>query len=58
MKERLPLAEVQLRSPIYDPSKILCIGLNYKDHATESKMAVPKGLSPAPPVLASPPLIS
>ena len=40
---RIPLHEVRLRAPISDPSKILCIGLNYRDHATESKMQLPKG---------------
>jgi 2,4-didehydro-3-deoxy-L-rhamnonate hydrolase len=29
-------------SPIARPSKIVCIGLNYKDHAAESKMDLPK----------------
>jgi 2-keto-4-pentenoate hydratase/2-oxohepta-3-ene-1,7-dioic acid hydratase in catechol pathway len=31
----------RLGSAIARPSKIICIGLNYKDHAAESKMAVP-----------------
>jgi len=39
---RLPLAEVKLLAPIADPQKILCIGLNYADHAAESKMALPQ----------------
>jgi len=29
---------IRLGSPIARPSKIICIGLNYKDHAAESKM--------------------
>lgn len=29
-------------SPITRPSKIICIGLNYADHARESKMELPK----------------
>jgi 2-keto-4-pentenoate hydratase/2-oxohepta-3-ene-1,7-dioic acid hydratase in catechol pathway len=29
-------------SPVARPSKIICIGLNYADHATESKMELPK----------------
>lgn len=33
---------IRLGSPIARPSKIICIGLNYKDHAAESKMEVPK----------------
>lgn len=34
-------AGVRLGSPIARPSKIICIGLNYSDHAKESGMAVP-----------------
>ena len=33
---------IRLGSPIARPSKIICIGLNYIDHARESKMEVPK----------------
>src|SRR5690606_27898054 len=33
---------VRLGSPIYRPGKIICIGLNYSDHAAESKMELPK----------------
>jgi 2,4-didehydro-3-deoxy-L-rhamnonate hydrolase len=33
---------VRLGSPICRPSKIVCIGLNYRDHAAESKMDIPK----------------
>ena len=29
-------------SPIPDPQKIVCVGLNYRDHALESKLAIPK----------------
>ncbi|HEU4555047.1 MAG TPA: fumarylacetoacetate hydrolase family protein [Chitinophaga sp.] len=32
---------VRLGSPIQRPSKIICIGLNYADHAKESNMQVP-----------------
>ena len=32
----------RLGPPICRPSKIVCIGLNYRDHATESKMELPK----------------
>jgi 2-keto-4-pentenoate hydratase/2-oxohepta-3-ene-1,7-dioic acid hydratase in catechol pathway len=39
--ERVPLHEVQLLSPVLKPGKILCIGLNYRDHAIESKMEIP-----------------
>ena len=33
--------EVQLLAPVLKPGKILCIGLNYRDHAIESGMAIP-----------------
>jgi 2,4-didehydro-3-deoxy-L-rhamnonate hydrolase len=32
----------RLGSPVPRPSKIICIGLNYADHAAESKMELPK----------------
>jgi 2-keto-4-pentenoate hydratase/2-oxohepta-3-ene-1,7-dioic acid hydratase in catechol pathway len=37
-----PLASVRLRAPIPNPPKILCMGLNYRDHAMEAKMELPK----------------
>ncbi len=33
--------EVRLGPPVTDPQKILCIGLNYRDHAEETGMAAP-----------------
>jgi 2,4-diketo-3-deoxy-L-fuconate hydrolase len=33
---------VRLGPPICRPSKIVCIGLNFRDHAAESKMDIPK----------------
>jgi 2,4-diketo-3-deoxy-L-fuconate hydrolase len=33
---------VRLGPPIDRPSKIVCIGLNFRDHAAESKMGLPK----------------
>src|SRR6202043_2704474 len=33
---------VRLGSPILRPSKIVCIGLNFRDHARESKMEIPE----------------
>jgi 2,4-didehydro-3-deoxy-L-rhamnonate hydrolase len=35
-------AEVRLGPPVAQVSKIICIGLNYSDHAKESGMEVPK----------------
>lgn len=37
-----PLTAVSLEPPVSRPGKILCIGLNYRDHASESKMEPPK----------------
>ena len=39
---RYEAAKVKLLAPVPDPRKVVCIGLNYKDHAEESKMAIPK----------------
>lgn len=39
---RFALDEVKLLAPITDPPRIFCIGLNYRDHAVESKMEIPK----------------
>jgi 2-keto-4-pentenoate hydratase/2-oxohepta-3-ene-1,7-dioic acid hydratase in catechol pathway len=38
----IPLADVQLLAPLDRPGKLLCVGLNYRDHAVESKMELPK----------------
>ena len=38
----LPLEAVKLLAPIPRPGKIICIGLNYRDHAAESNMAIPE----------------
>jgi 2-keto-4-pentenoate hydratase/2-oxohepta-3-ene-1,7-dioic acid hydratase in catechol pathway len=40
--DRFPAASVNLLAPIQRPPKIICIGLNYRDHAAESKLAVPE----------------
>ncbi|MBS4202131.1 fumarylacetoacetate hydrolase family protein [Bacillus sp. FJAT-49732] len=34
--------QIHILSPLTDPEKIICIGLNYHDHAKESNMAVPE----------------
>ena len=36
------LADLQLGPPVTDPSKVLCIGLNYKDHVAETGRALPQ----------------
>jgi len=33
---------VRLIAPVPRPGKVICIGLNYRDHAAESKMAIPE----------------
>ena len=42
--ERLPLVEagVRLGCPVANVGKIVCVGLNYRDHAEEAGMTVPK----------------
>ncbi len=37
-----PLAEVRLRAPIARPPKIVCIGLNYVEHAQEQNIQAPE----------------
>lgn len=37
-----PLSAVSLAAPIARPGKILALGLNYRDHATEASMELPK----------------
>jgi 2-keto-4-pentenoate hydratase/2-oxohepta-3-ene-1,7-dioic acid hydratase in catechol pathway len=38
---RHPANAVKLLAPIPDPPKIVCVGLNYKDHAAESGAPIP-----------------
>jgi 2-keto-4-pentenoate hydratase/2-oxohepta-3-ene-1,7-dioic acid hydratase in catechol pathway len=38
----IPLPEAQLLAPIPRPRKLICVGLNYRDHAIESGMEIPK----------------
>ncbi|AQX04745.1 ureidoglycolate lyase [Elizabethkingia meningoseptica] len=33
--------DIRLGAPLARPSKIVCVGLNYKDHAEETNMAIP-----------------
>jgi 2-keto-4-pentenoate hydratase/2-oxohepta-3-ene-1,7-dioic acid hydratase in catechol pathway len=37
----MPLGELRLGPPIPDPDKILCMGLNYRDHAEEARLPLP-----------------
>ena len=37
----IPARDVAIQAPIGNPEKIICIGLNYADHAAESGMPIP-----------------
>jgi acylpyruvate hydrolase len=38
----IPFEEVSLLAPILNPGKILCLGLNYRDHAAETNKPLPE----------------
>jgi 2-keto-4-pentenoate hydratase/2-oxohepta-3-ene-1,7-dioic acid hydratase in catechol pathway len=38
---RLPAGQVRLHAPLSNPPRVFAIGLNYRDHAIESGMAIP-----------------
>ena len=38
----VPRSAARLHAPIADPSKFICIGLNYRDHAEEAGQPIPK----------------
>lgn len=40
-EDRIPAGEVRTKAPILDPEKIICIGLNYADHAAEINIPIP-----------------
>jgi len=50
-RRRLPRTSARLLSPLARPSKIFCLGLNYKDHAREQGKEPP----PSPVVFLKPP---
>jgi acylpyruvate hydrolase len=39
--ERVPRTDVTLHAPVTDPQKIICLGLNYRDHAEETGQDIP-----------------
>lgn len=39
---RVPRAGVRLLAPVPDPEKIICLGLNYRDHAAEAQQEIPE----------------
>ncbi|MFQ6075004.1 MAG: fumarylacetoacetate hydrolase family protein [Candidatus Bathyarchaeia archaeon] len=47
----LPLSDVELKAPIPRPPKVICTGLNYRDHAMELGYDIPD----APALFAKPP---
>jgi 2-keto-4-pentenoate hydratase/2-oxohepta-3-ene-1,7-dioic acid hydratase in catechol pathway len=38
---RVPAAAARFHAPVTDPAKIICLGLNYRDHALESGRQIP-----------------
>jgi 2-keto-4-pentenoate hydratase/2-oxohepta-3-ene-1,7-dioic acid hydratase in catechol pathway len=38
---RFALDDVRLLAPVPDPEKIVCLGLNYRDHAAEAGQEIP-----------------
>ena len=38
----MPLAGLRLDAPVPSPGKVICIGLNYRDHAAETGMPLPE----------------
>ena len=38
----IPSSDAYWFAPVPRPGKLICIGLNYRDHAAESKMAIPE----------------
>src|ERR1700761_6618590 len=38
----VPLKKVRLLAPLLRPPKIICVGLNYRDHALECNAEIPK----------------
>src|SRR5580704_10187316 len=38
----VPISSVQLLAPVPRPPKMICIGLNYRDHAAEARQEIPK----------------
>ncbi|HEX9342182.1 MAG TPA: fumarylacetoacetate hydrolase family protein [Actinomycetota bacterium] len=39
--EPKPLDQVRLLAPVPSPGKVICVGLNYRDHAAETGAAIP-----------------
>ena len=39
--QAIPLADVRLLAPVRRPGKVICVGLNYRDHAEETGQPIP-----------------
>lgn len=39
--QRVPVAEAKYYAPVPEPHKIICLGLNYRDHAMEAGQPIP-----------------
>ena len=39
---KIPFASVTLHAPLTKPDKVLCIGMNYKDHCEEQNKPIPE----------------
>jgi 2-keto-4-pentenoate hydratase/2-oxohepta-3-ene-1,7-dioic acid hydratase in catechol pathway len=39
---KYPIGETRVYAPVADPRKIVCLGLNYRDHAAESGAPIPR----------------
>ncbi|KAF7694926.1 fumarylacetoacetate hydrolase domain-containing protein 2A isoform X1 [Silurus meridionalis] len=37
----LPLSQIQLLSPVTGPDKVVCVGMNYRDHCLEQNAPIP-----------------
>ncbi len=40
--DAIPLEGLRLRAPVPAPGKVICVGLNYRDHAEETGQAIPE----------------
>lgn len=38
----LPRSDIRLLSPVTGPEKVVCVGMNYKDHCLEQNAPIPK----------------
>src|SRR6266496_2457099 len=41
-RDPIPLDALRLSAPVPRPGKVICVGLNYRDHAEESGQPIPE----------------